>query len=159
MQIANWLEKTLMLGKLKAQGKEGDRTWGGWMALLMQWIWTWANSRRWWGPGKPGVLQSIGLWRVRHELATEQWTTAIHFYRGIFPTEVEPRHLYCSHILYCLSNEGRPYFYIISTFALHKWTSPLFFVCMLNHFSHDRLFATLWTVGRQASLPIGFSRK
>ena len=23
----------------------------GWIASLIQWIWTWANSRRWWGTG------------------------------------------------------------------------------------------------------------
>ena len=33
--------------------------------------WTWANSRRWWGTKKPGLLQSMELQRVRHNLATE----------------------------------------------------------------------------------------
>ena len=31
-----------------------------------------ANSRRWWGTRRPGMLQSMGLQRVRHDLATEQ---------------------------------------------------------------------------------------
>ena len=53
-------------------GEEGDRGWDGWMASLTQWTWTGANSRRWWGTGKPGVLQSMGLWRVRHNLGAEQ---------------------------------------------------------------------------------------
>ena len=30
---------------------------------------------------------------------------------------------------------------------------------MLSHFSHDRLFAILWTVAHQAPLSVGFSRK
>ena len=30
------------------------------MALLMQLTWNWANSRRWWGTQRPGVLQSWG---------------------------------------------------------------------------------------------------
>ena len=30
---------------------------------------------------------------------------------------------------------------------------------MLSHFSHVRLFATLWTVARQAPLTMGFSRQ
>ena len=30
---------------------------------------------------------------------------------------------------------------------------------MLSHFSHVRLFATLWTVARQAPLSMGFSRQ
>ena len=32
-------------------------------------------------------------------------------------------------------------------------------VCMLSHFSHVRLFATLWTVAHQAPLSMGFSRQ
>ena len=31
--------------------------------------------------------------------------------------------------------------------------------CMLSHFSLIRLYATLWTVNRQASLSMGFSRQ
>ena len=31
--------------------------------------------------------------------------------------------------------------------------------CVLSHFSHVRLFATLWTVARQAPLSMGFSRQ
>ena len=33
------------------------------------------------------------------------------------------------------------------------------YVCMLSHFSHVQLFATLWTVARQAPLSMGFSRQ
>ena len=32
-----------------------------WMASLIQWTCTWANSGRWWGTGKPSVLQSMGI--------------------------------------------------------------------------------------------------
>ena len=49
--------------KLKVE--EGDRGWDGWMASPIQWTWTWAHSGRWWGTGKPGVLQSMGSWRVQ----------------------------------------------------------------------------------------------
>ena len=42
------------------------------MASLMEWTWTWADFGRWWGTGRPGVLQSMGLIRVRHDWATEQ---------------------------------------------------------------------------------------
>ena len=31
--------------------------------------------------------------------------------------------------------------------------------CLLSHFSHVQLFATLWTVAHQASLSMGFSRQ
>ena len=50
----------------------GNRGWDGWMASLIQWTWTWANSGRWWGTRRPGVLQSIGSQRVGHDLVTEQ---------------------------------------------------------------------------------------
>ena len=46
---------------LKAGGEGGDSGWDGWMASLIQWTWTWANSRWWQGTGRSGVLQSIGL--------------------------------------------------------------------------------------------------
>ena len=77
MRKADSLEKTLMLGKI--EGREGDdRGWAGWMASLTQWTWVWANSRRWWRTGKPGVLQSTGLQRVRYDWATElNWTTTL----------------------------------------------------------------------------------
>ena len=32
-------------------------------------------------------------------------------------------------------------------------------MCMLSHFSHVQLFVTLWTVAKQAFLPLGFSRQ
>ena len=38
----------------------------------MQWTWTWANFRRWWGTERPGMLQSMWSQRVGHDWATEQ---------------------------------------------------------------------------------------
>ena len=52
------MEKTLMLGKIKAGGEGDDRGWDGWMASLTQW--TWVNARSWWCTGRPAVLQSMG---------------------------------------------------------------------------------------------------
>ena len=41
-----------------------------------QWTWVWASSRSWWWTGRPGMLQSMGLQRVRHDWATElNWTS------------------------------------------------------------------------------------
>ena len=57
--------------RLKA-GREGDdRGWDVWMASLARWTWVWASSRSWWWIGKPGVLQSMGSQRVRHNWVTE----------------------------------------------------------------------------------------
>jgi len=38
----------------------------------MQWTCTWANSGRWRGTGRPGVLQSLESQRVGHSWVTEQ---------------------------------------------------------------------------------------
>ena len=43
---ANSLEKTFMLGKIEGKRRAGDRGWDGWMALLTQQTWVWANSGR-----------------------------------------------------------------------------------------------------------------
>ena len=57
--------------RLKA-GREGDdRGWDGWMASPTQWTWVWASSGSWWWTGRPGVLQSMGWQRFRHEWETE----------------------------------------------------------------------------------------
>ena len=61
--------------RLRAEGKESVRGWDGWMASPMHWTWTWANSKRWWGTRRPGVLHSMGSQRVRHDWATEQRST------------------------------------------------------------------------------------
>jgi len=53
------LEKTLMLGRLRAGGEGGDRGWDGWMTSPTQWTWVWVDSGRWWRTWKPGVLQLI----------------------------------------------------------------------------------------------------
>ena len=57
-----------------------------WMVSLMQWTRTWANSKRWWGTGRPGVLQAVGSQRVRHDWATEQQFTVILIILFEFPS-------------------------------------------------------------------------
>ena len=53
-------------------GGEGDYSgWDGWMASLTQYTWVWVNSGNWWWTGKPGMLQSMGSQRVRHDWVTE----------------------------------------------------------------------------------------
>ena len=61
--------------RLKAGGEGDDRGWDGWMASPTQWTWVWVNSGSWWWTGRPGMLQSMGSQRVRHDWATElNWT-------------------------------------------------------------------------------------
>ena len=86
------LEKTLLLGKF-----EGMRRRGWWR---MRWLmtsptrcaWVWTNSRSWWRTGRPGVLQSMGLQRVRHDWATElNWVYTIA--NAVFLWHVSPERL------------------------------------------------------------------
>ena len=70
-QPTHW-ERPWCWERLKAEGEEGNRGWDGWMASLIQWTWTWVNSGRWWGTGRPGMLQSMESQRVRHNFATGQ---------------------------------------------------------------------------------------
>ena len=57
---------------LKAGGEGEQREQDGWMASPTQWTWVWTSSRRWRGTEWPGVLQFMGLQRVRYGWATEQ---------------------------------------------------------------------------------------
>ena len=54
--------------RLKA-GEGDDSRWDGWMASPTR---TWIHSGSWWWTGKPGILQSLGSQRIRHDWATEQ---------------------------------------------------------------------------------------
>ena len=51
--------------------EKGMTGWDGCMASLTQWTWVWVKSWSWWWAGRPGMLQSIGSQRVRHDWATE----------------------------------------------------------------------------------------
>ena len=75
MWRADSLEKTRMLENIEGRMRRDDRGWDGWMASLIQWTWVWVSSGSWWWTGKPGILQSTGLQRVKHNWATElNWT-------------------------------------------------------------------------------------
>ena len=69
------LEKSLMLGKIEGRREGVNRGWDGWIASPTRWTWIWASSKSWWWTGTPGVLQSMGSQRVRHDWATKpNWT-------------------------------------------------------------------------------------
>ena len=55
------------------------------MASLTQWTWVWVSSGSWWWTGRPGVLQSMGSQRVRHDWTTElNWTECMCFDATLF---------------------------------------------------------------------------
>ena len=52
--------------------RQDEREQDGWMASPTLYTWAWASSGRRWRTGKPGVLQFLGLQRVRHHRVTGQ---------------------------------------------------------------------------------------
>ena len=77
--VKNWLiwkDPDAGWERLRAGGEGDDRRWDGWMASPTRWTWVWVNSESWWWTGRPGVLQSMGSQRVRHNWVTElNWIT------------------------------------------------------------------------------------
>ena len=73
-ELTHW-KRSWIWERLKV-GQEGDdRGWDGWMESPTQRTWVWASFKRWWRTGKPGILQSMRLQRVRHDWATGlNWT-------------------------------------------------------------------------------------
>ena len=69
-ELAHW-KRLWCWERLKAGGEGDDRGSDGWMASLTRWTWVWASSGSWWWTGKPGVLQSMGSQRVKHDWVTE----------------------------------------------------------------------------------------
>ena len=67
---ADSLGKTLMLAKTEGRRRGWQRL--RWlMVSFTQWVWVSESSRRCWRTGKPGMLQSMGSQRVRHNWVTE----------------------------------------------------------------------------------------
>ena len=82
------LEKILILGKIEGRKRRGWQRWDGWMSSLTRWTWVWAGSGSWWWIGKPGVLQSMGWQRVRHNWVTkltELYVSNLHSLNLCFP--------------------------------------------------------------------------
>ena len=67
LDVKSWL---IRKESEEEKGTTEDKMVGG--ASPNQWTWVWASSGRWGRTGKPGMLQSMGLQRVRHDWATEQ---------------------------------------------------------------------------------------
>ena len=83
-ELTHW-KRLWCRSRLKAGGEGDDRGWDDWMASWTQWTLVWVGSGSWWWTGKPGVLQSMGSQRVRHNWATElNWLN--WYYNGRYMT-------------------------------------------------------------------------
>ena len=70
--VKNWLIwKDPDWERLKVGGEGDNRGWDGRMASPTQRTWVWVNSGSWWWAGRPAMLQSMELQRVRHDWVTE----------------------------------------------------------------------------------------
>ena len=74
--VKNWLilKRAWCWERLKV-GEGDNRGRDGWMAPPTWQTWVWVNPGNWWWTGRPGVLQSMELWRVGQDWETElNWT-------------------------------------------------------------------------------------
>ena len=80
-ELTHWT-KPWCWERLKAK-EESGRGCDVWIASPIQWTWTWANSGRWWGTGRPGLLQSMGSHRVGQDWAHTHncWMTVVELWR------------------------------------------------------------------------------
>ena len=73
-ELAQW-KRHCCWERLEVGGEGDNRRWDGWMTSPTQWTWVSAISGRWWRTEEPGMLQSMGSQRVRHDWVTElNWT-------------------------------------------------------------------------------------
>ena len=79
----------LILGKIEDGKRRDDRGWNGWMASPTQVTWVWTSSGSQWWTGRPGMLQSMGLQRVRHDWETELKSTLYaSWYNAVRSTQI-----------------------------------------------------------------------
>ena len=64
----SWVQTMLLMDSILPR-------WLKFLLTATQWTLVWANSKRLWRTGKPGMLQSLGSQRIWHNLANEQQRT------------------------------------------------------------------------------------
>ena len=99
------------------------------MASPTWWTRVWPSSRSWWCTGKPGVLQSIGSQRVRHDWATELNCVTIHSFK-VFSFDENFQDSYLKNYIQICN------------------------VVVIQSPGHVQLFSTPWAAAPQASLSL-----
>ena len=78
-QTDDSLEKSLMLGKTECRRRRHQEDEMARQYHRCNEHELWANSRRWWGTGRPGALQSTGSQRVGHDWAINNNPHTLNF--------------------------------------------------------------------------------
>ena len=137
---ADTLEKTLKLGKIEGRRRRGPQRTRCWMASSTQWTWVWATSGRWWRTGKPGVLQSMGFLRVRHDWVTEeQQCTGAYFKISLW---------YLREVFLCI-------FVVVFDFTGQLWPHHHYYAELVKY-SNLYLFVEKLHIQKYSSLPCLF---
>ena len=125
----------------------------------MKWTWTWTNFRRWWVTGRPGVLQSMGLQKVRHDSATE-WQQLHYWFCswGCPNLLLERFQVYSCLTLVIFVFEHFLSFGILLREGIYK-VRQKYLIYEVKLLSHVRLFVAPWTVAHQAPPSMEFSRQ
>ena len=69
MRRIDFLEETLMVGKIKGRRRRGSQGMRWWLASMTRWTWVWANSVNWWWTGS---LVCCSPWGQKELDMTEQ---------------------------------------------------------------------------------------
>ena len=90
MQRAESFEKTLMLGKIEGRRRRGRQRMKRLDGITDSINMVWVHSGSWWWTGRPGVLQLMGSYRVRHDWVIElNWIEQIWNRRNTHPLLLE----------------------------------------------------------------------
>ena len=139
-----------------------------WMASPTWWTWVWASSGSWWRTRKLGVLQSMGLQRVRHNWVTElNWIdlNSCDKYFSINQNISSWQLLWDEMKCYV-----RPLFSITSSLTVQTesiWSFEMCFSYDLLHLTHSEYTAQVscwqaqglprgWGYGGEGSFSVGF---
>ena len=116
------------------------------MASLNQWTWVWANSRRYWRTGKPGVLRSRGCKELDMIVIEQQWRTNAMNNENPSLLHILP---YC--ITLCVLK-------VVSVSCIYMGDT-VYVLSVLSHSVVSHSLWASWTVSHQAPLSMGVLRQ
>ena len=138
IQRLDSLEKTLMSGRIEGRRRRGWQRMR-WLDCITDWMdMNLSKIREWWRTGKPGMLQSMRLQRVRPHWATElNWNTVTHwsavqFSGSVVSDSLQPHGLKHAR-LPCPSPTPRAY---SNSCQLSRWCHPTISSSVVPFSSH-----------------------